>query len=484
MGPKDKSKDKSFWSSIKALQTAVEDTINHSKSFKTHEELQQKITQLEDELKAAYSTIADNKRQLEEERQKRQTLLNEKTYLNNYVEERIRGWSEKEKELLTQLQKTKEDAEASANTKLHDLETNVRNQAEQLRRVRTELEERDTAIMGLQGRLTQSQQEVQELKRATQLEDFGPDLVQNIKELEAALHDIVQRYFYKSFPSDTSQMITTIQQVQWKGSTTPNPFSMFPIPAIVHSKKLRASCVQSIISSHLSRNIFQPLRLEVPASRLPMGYALDYCDQITSQEKALLRALLVKVFESDERRQVDEDIESVVSEVVHIVEPLLETGCIAFEEDLRHFLQDAADLWGKVQQSSKWVTTVSDGHLSAEAGRSNNGKGTELRGHPVLVLFPHFITPEESLPLHRGSMLQADSESIGQAPSRWLDVERTTSNEGSAVILREVPRYNYSVPESAKNEKSFTQHLNTRKRHESQTRQSRASRGNSISRGC
>ncbi|KNG91134.1 hypothetical protein ANOM_000523 [Aspergillus nomiae NRRL 13137] len=484
MTPKDKSKDKSFWSSIKALQAAAEDTINHAKSFKSHEELQQKNVQLENELKAAYSTIADNKRQLEEERQKHQTLLNDKAYLSDYLEERVRGWSEKEKELLNQLQKTKEDTETSLNAKLHELSTNFRNQSEQLRRVRTELEERKTEIMGLQGRLTQSQQEVEELKRATQLEDFGPDLIQNIKELEAALHDMVQKYFYKSFPSDTNEVMNTIQQVLWKGSTTPNPFSMFPAAAIVQSKKLRASCVQSIISSHLSRNIFQPLRLEAPASRLPMGYALDRCDQITSQEKALLRALLVKVFRSDEQRQVDENIGSVVSEIVHRVEPLLETGCIGFEEDLRQFLQDAAELWGKVQQTSKWVTTVSDSHLSAEVGGSNNGKGTELRGHPVLILFPHFIAQEESSPLHMGSMLQADSESIGQALSKWLDVEGAKPNEGSSLIIRDVPRYNYSVSKSARNEKSFTQHMSTRKRHESQNRQSRASRDNSISRGC
>ncbi|GAB1207577.1 hypothetical protein APSETT445_006301 [Aspergillus pseudonomiae] len=411
MAPKDKSKDKSWWSSIKALQAAAEDTINHANSFKSHEELQQKNVQLENELKAAYSTITDNKRQLEEERQKHQTLLNEKAYLSDYLEERVRGWSEKEKELLNQLQKTKEDTETSLNARLHELSTNFRNQSEQLRRVRTELEERKTAIMGLQGRLTQSQQEVEELKRATQLEDFGPDL-------------------------------------------------------------------------HLSRNIFQPLRLEAPASRLPMGYALDNCDQITSQEKALLRALLVKVFRSDEQRQVDENIGSVVSEIVHRVEPLLETGCIGFEEDLRQFLQDAAELWGKVQQTSKWVTTVSDSHLSAEAGGSNNGKGTELRGHPVLILFPHFIAQEESSPLHMGSMLQADSESIGQALSKWLDVDGAKPNEGSSVMIRDVPRYNYSVSKSARNEKSFTQHMSTRKRHESQTRQNRASRDNSISRGC
>ncbi|KAF5859890.1 hypothetical protein ETB97_002249 [Aspergillus alliaceus] len=413
MAPKDKSKDNSFWYSIKVLQAAAEDTISYSKSFKNYEELQQKNIELENGLKAAYSMIEDHKRQLEEERQKQQILLNEKAYLNDYVEERARGWFEKEKELLTQLEKTKEDAETNLNDKVQDLSTKVRNQAEQLRRVRTELGERETTITGLQGRLTQSQEEVEELKRATRLEDFGPDLIQNIKELEATLHDMVQRYFYKSFPYDTSQ-----------------------------------------------------------------------CEQITSQEKALLRALLVKVFGSDEQRQVDENIENVVSEVINIVEPLLETGCTGFEDELRHFLQNAADLWGKVQQSSKWVTTVSDVHLSAKAGRSNKGKGTDLPGHPVLVLFPHFITPEESSPLHKGSMLQADSESIKQAPSKWLDVERTMFNDESIVILREVPRYNRSVSRSRRSEKSFTQHLNMRKRPESQTRQSRASRDNSISREC
>lgn len=252
---------------------------------------------------------------------------------------------------------------------------------------------------------------------------------------------------------------------------------MFPTPAIGQSKKLRASCVQSLISSRLSRDIFQSLCLEAPASRMPMSCVLDQCNQITSQEKALLRALLVKVFESDEQRQVGENIESVVFEVVDIVEPLLERGRTGFEDELRHFLQNAADLWGKVQRSSKWVTTISDGHLCAEAGRSNTGKGADLRGHPVLVLFPHFITPGEALPLHKGSMLQADSESIRQTPSKWLDVERTMPNEESAVILREVPRYNHNLSRSPRNEKSFTQHLNTRKRHESQTRQSRVSRG-------
>ncbi|KJK61126.1 exonuclease SbcC [Aspergillus parasiticus SU-1] len=477
MTPKDKSKDKSFWSSIKTLQAAAEDMINHSKSFKTHEELQHKNTELENQLKAAYSMVEDHKRQLEEERQKQQTLLNEKAHLSDFLEERVKGWMEKEKELLAQLQKTREDAETSRDAQLHDLSRKVRDQDEQLRRVRTELGERNTTIVGLQGRLAQSQQEVEELKRATQLEDFGPDLIQNIKELEVALRDMVQKYFYKDFPTDISQVIPTIQQVQWKACTPPNPFSMFPMPVVGQSKKLRASCVQSLISSRLSRDIFQSLCLEAPASRMPMSYFLDQCNQITSQEKALLRALLVKVFESDEQKQVGENIESVVFEVVDIVEPLLDSGCTGFEDELRHFLQNAADLWGKVQQSSKWVTTISDGHLSAEAGRSNTGKGTDLRGHPVLVLFPHFITPGEAAPLHKGSMLQVDSESIRQTPSKWLDVERAMPNEESAVILREVPRYNHSLSRSPRNDKSFTQHLNTRKRHDSQTRQSRASRG-------
>ncbi|KAE8412071.1 hypothetical protein BDV36DRAFT_305205 [Aspergillus pseudocaelatus] len=482
MAPKDKSKDKTLWSSIKALQAAAEDTINHSKSIKNHEELQQRNTELENELKAAYSKIEDHKRQLEEEHQKQQSLLHEKASLGDYVEERVRGWAEKEKDLQAQLQtartqieKTREDAETSLNAKLQDLSTKVHGQTEQLRRLRTQLGERDTTITGLQGRLEQCQEEVEELKRATQLEDFGPDLIQNIKDLEAALRDIIQRYFHKTFPPDAceNKVIRIIQHLQWKECTTSNPFPMFPTPAMIQSKTLRASCVQCIISSHLSRNIFRSMCVETSASRMPKSYALDQCDQITSQEKALLRALLVKAFSSDEQRQVEENIENVISEVVDLVEPLLETNCIEFKEEFRRFLQDAADLWGKVQRSSKWVTTVSHVPQSAEVWRSTKGKDTDLPEYPVLVLFPHFITPEEPSPLHVGTMMWGDSESTKQDPSKRLDGERAMFSGSSAVVLREVPRQG----------KSFTEHLNVRKRHDSQTRQSRASKDNSISRG-
>ncbi|KAE8135571.1 hypothetical protein BDV38DRAFT_294590 [Aspergillus pseudotamarii] len=482
MAPKDKSKDKSLWSSIKALQAAAEDTINYSKSIKNHEELQQRNIELENELKAAHSKIEDHQRHLEEEHQKQQLLLHEKAGLGDYVEERVKGWVEKENDLLTQLQaartqieKTRQDAETRLDAKLQDLSRKVHDQTEQLRRLRTQLDERDTKITGLQGRLEQSQEEVEELKRATQLEEFGPDLIQNIKDLEAALRDIIQRYFHKAFPPDACEkkVIDTIQYLQWKECTTPNPFSMFPTPALSQSTTLRASCVQCMISNHLSRNIFRSTFVEASAGRMPKSDALDQCDQITSQEKALLRALLVKAFSSDERRQVEENIENVVSEVVNLVEPLLETECIEFKEDLRRFLQDAASLWSKVQRSSKWVTTVTNVPRSAEVWRSNKGKDTDLPEYPILVLFPHFITPGEPSPLHMGTMTWGDSESTRQDPSKWLDGERAMFNRLNAVVLREVPRHG----------RSFTEHLNARKGHDSQTRQSRASKDNSISRG-
>ncbi|KAF7587607.1 hypothetical protein BBP40_007006 [Aspergillus hancockii] len=176
MAPNSKTKERSLVASLRALDAALADTLSLTKAISGNEDLQQRIKELENELQKARTKMENQQGQLEEARAQYLSLLNENRKLGDYFESRVQAWVKEKEDLEAKLQSTRKDMDTSNRSKMRDLSTKTERQAEQLRLVRAQLEDKDITMSVLQERLKQSQIEVENLKSATGLEEFGPDL--------------------------------------------------------------------------------------------------------------------------------------------------------------------------------------------------------------------------------------------------------------------------------------------------------------------
>ncbi|KAF7587608.1 hypothetical protein BBP40_007007 [Aspergillus hancockii] len=251
---------------------------------------------------------------------------------------------------------------------------------------------------------------------------------------------MAERYFLVDFPPDMDQhrkedIDNRIQQVQWASITSNNSFAMFPTQALSQSKDMRAACVQCNIANQLSNNIFQPIWLPTPAGHIPMGQALERSAAITSQEKALLRSLLLKTFASEEHKLRQDKFECVVDDILKALTPLLPSGATQFE------MGDYNCKFSRLRWSTQ-VRTRSD----------------------------------KSHPLYSGCMVWQDKEVAKEDPRKWLAGERTTVINSKALVVREAPQNPHIISKSRRQEKSFAERLTAKMSDGSQNRVNRLSR--------
>lgn len=196
-------------------------------------------------------------------------------------------------------------------------------------------------------------------------------------------------------------------------------------PSLESATYSHSLSVESIIAARLCQDIFTPLCLASPTSRMSMGESIERADTIEPTQKAILRTLLLKAFAQEEENARRNNIKTLVTDITKQVSPFLHAqNKEDFQKELRSLLKSAISLWDGLQRGSCWITATSLTSVHPESWRSRQYTGGPAKAqspsHPCKVLFPHIIKYGDEAPLYAGSVLWTESlwnTNIGTQPT-------------------------------------------------------------------
>lgn len=208
-------------------------------------------------------------------------------------------------------------------------------------------------------------------------------------------------------------------------------------PSLESATYSHSVLVESMIAARLCQDIFTPLCLASPTSRMSMGESIERTDTIEPTQKAILRTLLLKGFAQEEENAQRNNIKTLVTDITKQAPPFLPAqNKEDFQKELRSLLKTAISLWNGLQRSSCWVTATSQISVHPESWRPRQYTGGPAKAqspsHPYRVLFPHIIKHGDEAPLYAGSVLWTESlwnTNIGaQRTTKCISLPEDSSN--------------------------------------------------------
>lgn len=220
------------------------------------------------------------------------------------------------------------------------------------------------------------------------------------------------------------------------------------LPSLVSAAYSHSLEVESLIAARLCKNVFTPLCLASPTSRMTMGESIERADTVEPTQKAILRTLFLKAFGQEEEDARSHNIKTFVSDITEELSPFLrEQDVEDFQKELRSLLNSATSLWGRVQRDPSWITATSRTSVHSEHWRSRQYAGGPAKAqspsYPRVALFPHIIRHGDKVPLYAGSALWIENprhKTIGaQQTTKRIGLPEDSSNDVEFPDRRVIP---------------------------------------------
>jgi hypothetical protein len=471
--------ERSFQSSLSALESAAKDVLSFTKSITTIDDLQRQKSELQRQLDGAGVKIRELQESLNYEKRKSDDIFLK-------VEQLASGWAEEKTSLEARVREVTDSSQIATKKKMQELERRTKGAEENVLQCQRRLEEQIMKNRKLQTMLEESDFRLKTLNLDIEvgevdLDEYGNQSIsceficllgcslrKGFQSMEKRLKVLSSKFFGSSTTTDPvcpqfangMFQLTFLMQSKARENTehvrrssySPRSQSIIPL-SYANIMCPRELLAQSIIANRLSTDILTPVCLPSPMGRMGIGEALGRSPGIRPRQKAILRSLLVTAFESEEVRLRNELLTTAVSDISRELEPLLQSQEMQnLKEELRGFFMFAAYVWKPVQRSQRWALATSDlgsclQHSWRYSERCTTSEFPLSSGSPSLVLFPHIFEENEEEPLYPGLVWCGNSNFKGTAgntsgiPPRLQVTEEHARNEtstGTGPVIRVV----------------------------------------------
>jgi hypothetical protein len=461
--------ERSFQSSLSALESAAKDVLSFTKSITTIDDLKNQKSDLQRKLDSAGVKIRELQESLNYEKRK-----NDDNFLK--LEQLAMGWNEEKRSLEAGIQEVTEMSKIATNKKMQELERRTKGAEENVLQCQNRLEEQIMKNRMLQTTLEESQFRLKTLNLDIEvgevdLDEYGNQSIscelicllgcslrKGFQSMEKRLRMLSSKFFESSTTTEPvcpkfangMYQLTFLMQSKARENTEHVRTSNYSprsqsIIALSYANIMcpRELLAQSIIANRLSADILTPVCLPSPMGRMGIGEALERSSGIRPRQKAILRSLLVTAFESEEVRLRNELLTTAVSDISRELEPLLQSQEMQnLKEELHGFFVFAANVWKPVQRSQRWILATSDlgsclQHSWRYSERCTTSEFPLSSGSPSLVLFPRILDENKEEPLHPGlvwcgnSNFNGTAENTSGIPPRLQVTEEYARNETS-----------------------------------------------------
>ncbi|KAH2913590.1 hypothetical protein KXW25_000873 [Aspergillus fumigatus] len=427
--------ERSFQSSLSALESAAKDVISFTKSITTIDDLQHQKSELQRQLDGAGVKIRELQENLNYEKRKSDDIFLK-------VEQLASGWAEEKTSLEARVREVTDSSQIATKKKMQELERRTKDAEENVLQCQRRLEEQIMKNRKLQTMLEESDFRLKTLNLDIEVGKVDlDDLRKGFQSMEKRLKVLSSKFFGSSTTTEPSKARDNAEHVR-RSNYSPRSQSIIPL-SYANIMCPRELLAQSIIANRLSTDILTPVCLPSPMGRMGIGEALGRSSGIRPRQKAILRSLLVTAFESEEVRLRNELLTTAVSDISRELEPLLQSQEMQnLKEELRGFFIFAADVWKPVQRSQIWVLATSDlgsclQHSWRYSERCTTSEFPLSSGSPSLVMFPHIFDENEEEPLYPGlvwcgnSNFKGTAENTSGIPPRLQVTEEHDRNETS-----------------------------------------------------
>ncbi|GFF27113.1 hypothetical protein IFM61606_09888 [Aspergillus udagawae] len=456
--------ERSFQSSLSALESAAKDVLSFTKIITTIDDLKSQKSDLQRQLDSAAVKIRELQESLKYEKRK-----SNDNFLK--LEQLAMGWTEEKRSLEARIQEVTEISKIATKKKMQELEHQTEVTEENMLQCQHRLEEQIMKNHMLQTTLEESQFRLKTLNLNIEVGEVDLDAYDNqsisceficllgcslrkgFQNVEKELEALSSKFFESPTTAEPSKARANTQHVQ-TSNFSPRSQSIIPF-SYANIMCPRALLAQSIIANRLSTDILTPVCLSSPMGRMGIGEALERSSGIRPRQKAILRSLLVTAFESEEVRLRNELLVTAVSDISQELEPLLQSQEMQnLKRELHGFFVFAANMWKPVQRSQRWVLATSDlqsrpQHSWRYSERCKTSEIPLSSGSPSLVLFPHILDENEDEPLYPGLVWCGNSNFMGTADnttgiSPHLQVKeehaRNETSKGTGPVIQVVSK--------------------------------------------
>ncbi|KAF4274822.1 hypothetical protein KXV95_002399 [Aspergillus fumigatus] len=444
--------EKSFRSSLSALESAAKDVLSFTKNITTVDDLQRQKSDLQCQLDDAGVKIRELQESLNYEKRR-----NDDNFLK--VEQLASGWAKKKTSLEARVREVADSSQSATKKKMEDLEQRTKGAEEDMLQCQRRLDEQIMKNRKLQTMLEESDFRLKTLNHdiavgEVDLDEYGNQSIicelifllsgslrKGFQSMEKRLKALSAKFFKSSTSTEPSRARENTEHIQ-TSNYSPRSQSIIPFP-FANITCPREVLAQSIIANRLSTDILTPVCLPSPMGRMGIGEALERSSGIRPRQKAILRSLLVTAFESEEVRLRNELLITAVSDISHELQSLLQSREVqTFKQELQEFFVFAANVWKPVQGSQRWIRATSDlrscpPHHWRDSERRTTSDFPLSSGSPSLVLFPHIFDVDEEEPLYHGlvwcvkSNFKDTAEKPSCIPPRLQGAEEHAWNETS-----------------------------------------------------
>ncbi|EDP47924.1 hypothetical protein AFUB_097750 [Aspergillus fumigatus A1163] len=468
--------ERSFQSSVSALESAAKDVLSFTKSITTIDDLQHQKSELQRQLDSAGVKIQELQESLSYEKRKSDDNFQK-------IEQLAMRWTEEKRSLEARIREVTDSSQIATKKKMQELERRMKGAEENVLQCQHRLEEQIMKNRMLQTTLEESEFRLKALNLDIEVGEVDLDVYDNqsiscefirspgcrlrkgFQNMEKRLEALSSKFFESLTTAEPvcpqfangMYRLTFLMQSKARANTqhvrtsnfSPRSQSIIPL-SYANIMCPRALLAQSIIANRLSTDILTPVCLPSPMGRMGIGEALGRSSGIRPRQKAILRSLLVTAFESEEVRLRNELLTTAVSDISRELEPLLQSQEMQnLKEELRGFFIFAADVWKPVQRSQRWVLATSDlgsclQHSWRYSERCTTSEFPLSSGSPSLVLFPHIFDENEEEPLYPGlvwcgnSNLKGTAENTSGIPPRLQVTEENETSTGTGPVIRVV----------------------------------------------
>lgn len=434
--------ERSFQSSVSALESAAKDVLSFTKSITTIDDLQHQKSELQRQLDSAGVKIQELQESLSYEKRKSDDNFQK-------IEQLAMRWTEEKRSLEARIREVTDSSQIATKKKMQELERRMKGAEENVLQCQHRLEEQIMKNRMLQTTLEESEFRLKALNLDIEVGEVDLDVLRKgFQNMEKRLEALSSKFFESLTTAEPSKARANTQHVR-TSNFSPRSQSIIPL-SYANIMCPRALLAQSIIANRLSTDILTPVCLPSPMGRMGIGEALGRSSGIRPRQKAILRSLLVTAFESEEVRLRNELLTTAVSDISRELEPLLQSQEMQnLKEELRGFFIFAADVWKPVQRSQRWVLATSDlgsclQHSWRYSERCTTSEFPLSSGSPSLVLFPHIFDENEEEPLYPGlvwcgnSNLKGTAENTSGIPPRLQVTEENETSTGTGPVIRVV----------------------------------------------
>ncbi|EAW13720.1 uncharacterized protein ACLA_044400 [Aspergillus clavatus NRRL 1] len=449
MTPSPKVKEKTFQSSLKALENAAKDVLSFTKLMTKMEDVFAQNRELEQKLEVANQTIDEQQLKLNAEIRKNEDFAEK-------IGQVAQRWAEEKIDLQAQIQNASNKTSIAAQRKENEMNKRVEAAERAANQSQKKLDKQGFMISKLETSLQETQHQLNELQVDVGVEEMEQEKIFNqFQTLESHLTDLIEEFFEDTIITSelaASEELGSTQLIRANSAfplITDLPYVNFTYPRTIYA--------QSIIASRLSQDIFLATYLNAPTGRMSMGEVLQHSRNLRPSQKAILRSLLTTLFQPDEQRVRTETLETAASDLYRTLAPLGRAGKThEFRQSLHEFLESAANMWYSMRTCSRLFYATSKLGDHSPSWR-HSGSHVSPRDHQssqppayhFLVLFPHIFCEDES-PFYPGLLWIGDSNSQSPVPEKQGYCSSGIERNGTTAVEKAKAK-NISTPNPKSN---------------------------------